>query len=430
MPITSSQLDAIKPTTKPQDHTVEKLGMGNGCLLLRVLPNGDKKFYYRYFQSKAKRFVLLGQFDIKGQKAWRGIRGDLLTLAAAKEAAKSIADIVVTHGSIESYEKEQKHLEDEKLRCGSFGQLLDVYIDHLKNTGAVRLKNVEGALNLHVRSPFSSMLFRKANDITAKDIQEILAMMCAAGITRQVNLVRTYLHAAFKNAASHDNDPRRLSSGSVSFSLTHNPVAAIPAITEFNRAGDRVLALDELKKFWQALNNESTIPATFIKLNLALGGQRIEQLLRAEWSDYDFSNRVLTLKDGKGRPGLGVRDHLVPLTNLAVDLITNLEHINANAHPFAVNRALRMDVGTPTKLVAKLSKKLLAQENIPLFRAGDLRRSCETHLAALGVGKEVRAQLLSHGRSNGVQAKHYDRYEYLLEKRMALEKWEGVLSKF
>lgn len=38
-----------------------------------------------------------------------------------------------------------------------------------------------------------------------------------------------------------------------------------------------------------------------------------------------------------------------------------------------------------------------------------------------------RAQLLSHGLS-GAQAAHYDRYEYMTEKRNALEAWERRLE--
>lgn len=428
MPITSSQLEAIKPTSKVQDCTVDKLGMGRGCLLLRVHPNGDKIFYYRYFKDGAKRFAMLGQFDSKGQKCWRGVRGDRLALAAAKDGAKALADIVSTHGDIESYEAEQQRVADEAVRRGSFGQLLDTYVEHLRTSGKVRVKDVEGALKLHVREAFPALMGRKAHEISSCDIQTILAKLVNAGKTRQVNLVRTYLHAAFTLAARHDNDPRRIANGAVSFNLSSNPVALIPVISEFNRAGDRTLSKEELALFWRALENAPLIPKTFIKLNLALGGQRIEQLLRAEWTDYDFDNRILTLKDGKGRPGLGKRDHLVPLTDTAIELLQSIRAINAETHPFAVSRAMRMDVGTPTKLVAKISKQLDQQHGVPTFRAGDLRRSCETHLAALGITKEVRAQLLSHGRSTGVQARHYDRYAYLPEKREALEKWERMLN--
>jgi hypothetical protein len=55
------------------------------------------------------------------------------------------------------------------------------------------------------------------------------------------------------------------------------------------------------------------------------------------------------------------------------------------------------------------------------FTPGDLRRTVETRLAAAGIAKDVRAQLQSHG-LGGVQDRHYDRHDYLPEKRAALEK--------
>lgn len=61
------------------------------------------------------------------------------------------------------------------------------------------------------------------------------------------------------------------------------------------------------------------------------------------------------------------------------------------------------------------------------FDLRDIRRTCETMMAGMGVSKDVRAQLLSHGLS-GVQAAHYDRYEYITEKRNTLEAWERRLD--
>ena len=58
---------------------------------------------------------------------------------------------------------------------------------------------------------------------------------------------------------------------------------------------------------------------------------------------------------------------------------------------------------------------------------GDLRRTAETQLARLGVSKDDRAQLLSHG-LGGVQSRHYDRHEYMDEKRAALNKWSKHLE--
>src|SRR5690606_20949125 len=63
------------------------------------------------------------------------------------------------------------------------------------------------------------------------------------------------------------------------------------------------------------------------------------------------------------------------------------------------------------------------------FTAKDLRRTVETRMAALRVAKEIRAQVLSHGRDSGVQAKHYDRHDYLPEKSAALAQWERHLAR-
>jgi hypothetical protein len=48
-------------------------------------------------------------------------------------------------------------------------------------------------------------------------------------------------------------------------------------------------------------------------------------------------------------------------------------------------------------------------------------------LASLKVSRDIRAQLQSHGLS-GVQQRHYDRHDYLAEKRDGLEKWATHLA--
>lgn len=161
----------------------------------------------------------------------------------------------------------------------------------------------------------------------------------------------------------------------------------------------------------------------------------MEQLLRANWSDFDFDRGILTLRDGKGRPGLGVRDHLVPLTDWSLQHLEPMRELNQDApYPFAtitkIGRGkILMDPTTPSKVVKRVSDRLVLEHGLEPFRAGDLRRTCETMLASLGIPKECRGQLLSHGRSSGVQAKHYDRYAYLPEKKQALEIWTNHLAK-
>lgn len=143
-------------------------------------------------------------------------------------------------------------------------------------------------IDLHVRGPFSHLLRTKANQIEPADIQRILARLVQLGKTRQVNKLRSYLHAAFTHGGKHDNDPRQMTVDSVTFNLSSNPAVLVPRIAEFDRAGDRVLSELELRLFWESLNKVTAVPACFLRFNLALGGQRIEQLLRVNWTDFDF----------------------------------------------------------------------------------------------------------------------------------------------
>jgi len=42
---------------------------------------------------------------------------------------------------------------------------------------------------------------------------------------------------------------------------------------------------------------------------------------------------------------------------------------------------------------------------------------------------DVKEHLLSHGRTRGVQGQHYERYDFLDEKRRALRKWAAHLER-
>ena len=76
---------------------------------------------------------------------------------------------------------------------------------------------------------------------------------------------------------------------------------------------------------------------------------------------------------------------------------------------------------TVSKLVREISKKKEAKGAEP-YSWRDLRRTCETMLARMGISKDLRAQLQSHGLS-GVQDRHYDKHDYIDEKRTVLETW-------
>ena len=115
-----------------------------------------------------------------------------------------------------------------------------------------------------------------------------------------------------------------------------------------------------------------------------------------------------------------MRDHLLPISEWAGEMLGELRAIDAGTgHVFEGSQG-----GVLGSITSRPWWWIAAGKG---YQLSDLRRTAETRLASLRVDKETRAQLLSHGRTTGVQNRHYDRWHYLDEKRAALAVWEHHL---
>lgn len=402
----------------------ESAPRGNGRLMVRVLPTGVKEFYYRYRNGGVDKSISLGRYD------WRGVDGK--TLAEINDAADDARRLQRKTGDVKEHKKEVKRLAAIEKRKGTFRQLLNSYADSLKASGKMSAAEVGRIFRRYVTKPFPDLADRKADEIAAGDIQRILARMIRKGITRQVNITRSYLRAAFTYGIRSDHDPRTVAKEGVLFGLEYNPVANVPRIGEFERAGNRTLSAAELRAFWKGTEALPTVQRQALRFNLALACQRPTQLLRADWPAFSFTKgeETLLLRDTKGQSQ--ARDHLLPLTAFALEQLAPLRKLNGLSDlptPFTADQKRRMVITTLSVAVREVSDELNKEPHkVPSFQLRDLRRTSETMLQSLGVDKEVRAHLLSHGRSVGVQGRHYERFDFLNEKRAALEKWARHLE--
>jgi integrase len=253
-----------------------------------------------------------------------------------------------------------------------------------------------------------------------------------AGKERTAGILRSYLRAAYAMAIRAPLDSAIISD-MAGFGIEMNPVDAIPAIPV--RAGHRTLSAAELQTYLAALTDD--LPDLALKLAVLAGGQRMSQLLRARVADYSADTQTLRLWDSKGKRR-EPREHLVPLAPAGVALVAQLikrvqrksEGFNSPDSSRQTNPSLwlskgrtTMAEGTPGKRLAEIATAMPVEP----FNLRDIRRTVETMLAGMGVSRETRAQLLSHG-LGGVQAVHYDRHSYMDEKRAALRAWEAHLK--
>jgi integrase len=101
---------------------------------------------------------------------------------------------------------------------------------------------------------------------------------------------------------------------------------------------------------------------------------------------------------------------------------------NVNDSPFIFPQ--RLDAGKHLRTDSFAQAIIYYREHFPdnlVFVARDLRRTCKTLMGEIGVSKELRDRIQNHALQD-VSSKHYDRYDYLVEKRRALEQWENRVN--
>ena len=298
--------------------------------------------------------------------------------------------------------------------------LCNAYTEALERAGKAKsAAATRSAFKCHVFT-HPEIAHAPANEVTAHQLAALVRKVREAGKERAAGILRSYLSAAF-NAGKRAPFDSALPADLIPFGIEHNPVDAIPAIAV--QRGDRTLSADELRAYLAALGED--LPDMALRLALLAGGQRMAQLLRARVGDYDPDTATLRLWDGKGKRQ-SAREHLLPLAPKAAALVAGLvERAKAKESPwlFSTHGKVAVTETTPGKRAAEISAAMGGEP----FDLRDIRRTCETLLAGMGISRDTRAQLLSHGIS-GVQAAHYDRHAYTNEKRAALVAWEARLA--
>ncbi|MFP3370987.1 tyrosine-type recombinase/integrase [Pseudomonas sp. SIMBA_068] len=425
---------------------------GTGRLRLRASPHGIVTYFFRY-SLNGKQIQLriyeegLAEARLEADRLSLLYRQGITDLHqhAKLEAKAEQARLAVEAAQLDVL----KQAEAARARQGNFAQLLDAYTADMERRGKTSTKEVRGSLNLNVLAPFPELVAKPAKEIQPTDVSAILRhcltrpvankgrgkrltpASATNGKLRQTAKLRAYLQAAFAFGLGFDLNPLR-PADAVLFGLTANPVRDVPTIEGADRAETWALTKDELKVVLEAIEGLPERHRALAKSMLYLAGQRVEMLCRVTWADfYDDAEHgaVMQLTDLKGGKGTPPRAHLLPMTARLTEVMAPLLALRGTGAPgpFSLRGDRTATPGSLQGIFSALGDLLAGQGKTRRFTWRHMRATVETHLAGLGVNQERRAWLLSHGRS-GVQAKHYDRYSYLPEKKTDLEKWARYLD--
>jgi integrase len=404
---------------------------GEGRFMVRCTPAGARVGMYRYTMADGSRDTLrVGAYDPDGR--------DGLTLAELRKRAGAwsrllqggVRDLREHFAAEERAEATAREIAERKATRGTLAELMGAYVASLGTRPSA--KDVRLMVKLHISEAFPKIAALPAAEVQPEQLRDVLAKLIEKGKGRTAAKLRSYLRAAFALASRARLDPA-VPGAFAAFDVSANPADRLPALSQFNGTRDRALTLPELRAFWNRL---TALPAgaqrDAVIACVLLGGQRPSQLLRATAADLDLSAGTLQLLDPKGRNRAArPRRHAVPVLP---DLLPIMAHRrarcgdSAEAPLFSLSGDKPLTERTCGAVIIKLCAEMAAARELEQgsFRLCDLRRTAETHLAALGVSSDVRAQLQSHG-LGGVQQRHYDRHDYDGEKRAALALWADRL---
>ena len=391
--MTAAAVDKIKPT----DKRIEMPDTMIKGLVLIIQPTGAKSWQVRYRAGGVRRRMALGPYPAISLAHAR--KGATEALMKVLEGSDPVADKEASHKVV------QPAQDNIQLLIEQFGKR---HLSTLKSGETVKRE-----LNRHVVTVWGD---RDIRDITKRDVIDLLDNIADTGRLVTANRVRAYLNKFLSWCVERDI-------------LDQSPAMGVkPAAKENSR--DRVLSDDEIRWFWAACEGEGHPWGHLGKL-LLLTGQRVGEVVRI--TDLETIGDVWHLTSDRTKNG---RAHDVPLSQASRDVLGAVERIKGDAGLIMTTNGRTPLSGfhkgrnhLAGRMVEIASSENDAPVEIPHWTFHDLRRTAATGMARLGIPVRITEAVLNHvsGTGGGIVSV-YQRYDFGVEKREALDAWARFVS--
>jgi integrase len=239
---------------------------------------------------------------------------------------------------------------------------------------------------------------RSVHEIGKRDVIELVTEVAARGTPSAANkllkVVKTFFGWCVGRAI-----------------LDLSPAKGVAALAR-ERARDRMLDDDELARVISAARQINGPYGGIVEL-LALTGQRREEVAQVTWDELDLISRTWTLPAFRTKNG---KPHMVHLSKQAIAALMRT--------PKQGNFVFSLTGKKPFQNFSAAKRELDKHSGLSDWCLHDLRRTCVSGMARLGVAPHVADKVLNHqtGTISGVAAV-YQRHEFLAERKDALERW-------
>lgn len=401
--LTVQAIDRLKPDAARRLEIPDATLPG---LYFIIQPSGAKSWAVRYRHGDRTRKLTLGAYpglDLAQARANGRAALHAVSLGQDPIAERKVVAPPPTHDLIET--------------------VIESFIDrHV--TPRNRPRTAEETIRILRTKVLPRWEGRKIQEIGRRDVIELLDGIVDAGTPVAANRTLAALSKLFNWAADRGV-------------IDANPCVRIKApAAETSR--DRVLSDDELRLLWRACGSIGWPFGPFVQI-LLLTAQRRDEVAKIRRSELREGGTLWTIPAERAKNG---QAHDVPLSGEVQGVLGSLPRVAGQAG-YLISTTGNSGVSGYAKAKARLDAEMLAlartgaaaaggdPESITLepWRLHDLRRTASTGMGRLKIEPHVIEAVLNHrsGVIKGVAAV-YNRYQYLDEKRAALQAWASHVA--
>lgn len=394
----------VEALIKAGGEKTQRHADGEGLYLV-VPTSGTASWMLRFTSNKKRREMTLGKVK------------DLTLANARLEAATKMKQVREGFDPL----LQRKRAEQESIKTVN-----DLFEDWYP-TLVKRLKHPNIPKRVYTKDIAPHIGDISLDKITARDIRTAITAINDSGRPTIANDALGHCKQLFNHGMKLD-----LLQGNPASAFTVGDAGGI------EQSRDRFLTEDELKQFFSIARKNSTNFSRDNYLACALLvclGVRKSELCEAKWEEFELESGLWHLPKERSKTNVGFTIPLAPevlkwfeelrVRGFGSEYVFPSRRASKSPHmgPDTLNRAI-------TKLFGHEAGKKKQPPNLmgdmPHFTVHDLRRTCRTLLAKQGTPGHVAERCLNH-KLKGVEG-IYDQYDYLEERREALNKLAITLA--
>jgi integrase len=359
-------------------------------LAVRVMPSG------------ARTFVLTTRYPGRTNPTRRSLGAyGAITLDTARERARVWIGLI-RRGIDPAIEDERQRTAELRKQAHTFAAVAEEFIRvHVSKTRQAV------AVELSIRKEFIARWGeRPIASITSHDVLIVIDAAISRGSPYQAHNLLAYAKSLFNWAVSRPN-----------YGLETSPCDRLKPkqIIGKKQARQRILTDAEIRALWSSAEAMGYPYGPLVKL-LLITGQRLNEVARATWGEFDLDKKLWTIPAERMKAGAA---HTVPLPDAAIEVLRELPRFKNGNHLFSTTYG-EVPINGFSKAKNRLDELMTERlGDVKEFRFHDLRRTMRTHLSALPVPDMVRELVIAHTKP-GLH-KVYDQHKYDAEKRQALD---------